>query len=58
MTNQKGLKIYYWLPFISKVGTVEAVINSAISLQKYSKGKYQIVIINAVGEWTDYLKIF
>ena len=56
--KQNKLKIYYWLPFIDKVGTVDAVINSAASLQKYSNDKYQIFIINAVGEWKEYLKIF
>ena len=52
------MNIYYWLPFIGKVGTVDAVVNSAISLQKYSKNNYQVTIVNAVGEWSDYLSFF
>ena len=52
------MNIYYWLPFIGKVGTVDAVVNSAISLQKYSKNNYQVTIVNAVGEWSDHLSFF
>ena len=52
------MNIYYWLPFIGKVGTVDAVVNSAISLQKYSKNNYQITIVDAVGEWSDHLSLF
>ena len=50
MTN-----IFYWSPFISKVATVKAVINSAQSLNEYSdKNFYNTSIIDAVGEWSDY----
>ena len=52
------MNIYYWLPFIGKVGTVDAVVNSAISLQKYSKNNYQITIVDAVGEWSDHLSLY
>jgi glycosyltransferase involved in cell wall biosynthesis len=48
-------KVFYWAPFISKVGTTYAVINSAKSLVKYSK-IYEPVILNVVGEWDDYYK--
>ena len=47
MTN----KIYYWSPFTSPVATVQSVINSVISLQRFGKGKFEPYIINAVGEW-------
>jgi len=43
--------IYYWAPFISKVATVKAVINSGLSLSYYSNYNYNIKIINAIGEW-------
>lgn len=43
--------IYYWAPFISKVATVKAVINSVLSLSYYSNYNYNIKIINAIGEW-------
>lgn len=43
--------IYYWAPFISKIATVKAVINSVLSLSYYSNYNYHIKIINAIGEW-------
>ena len=49
------MKIYYWSPFISHVATVKAVINSASSLNYYSK-KYTAYIINVAGEWNLYEK--
>jgi glycosyltransferase involved in cell wall biosynthesis len=51
------MNIYYWSPFLSKVATVDAVINSAISLLKYGKEQYVPHIINCVGEWDDYVEI-
>ena len=50
-------KICYWAPCLDKVGTYKAVINSALSLSKYSKRSFQVYIINACGEWDD-KKIF
>ena len=44
-------KIFYWSPFFSKVGTVTSVINSARALQRYSNKKYQVCIIDSIGEW-------
>lgn len=46
-------KIYYWCPFIDKVATIKAVINSCEGIKKYSLDKTPI-IINAVGEFDDY----
>jgi len=48
--------IYYWSPFISKVATVDAVINSAISLKKYNEKIYDVSIINVFGEFAEYKK--
>lgn len=45
------MNIYYWCPFLSKVATIQAVLNSAESLKKYSKNKLNTHIINTVGEW-------
>ena len=43
--------IYYWSPSLSKnIATNYAVINSAYSVNKYSK-KYRASIINACGEF-------
>ena len=44
-------KIYYWCPFISKVATIKAVYNSALSLKKYSKNNFEGVILDVFGEW-------
>ena len=45
--------IYYWCPFIGKIATIKAVINSASSLVKYSNKKFLPTIINSCGEWDD-----
>ena len=45
------MKIFYWCPFINNVATISAVLNSAISLKKYSESKIIPTILNAVGEW-------
>ena len=52
------MKIFYWSPFFSNIATVKAVTNSAESLTKYTKkeNNYDVNIINAIGEWDDYLK--
>ena len=48
--------IYYWSPFTSKVATIKSVINSAYAINRYSNKQYCSYILNAVGEWDDYLK--
>ena len=54
---KEKVKILIWAPFISKVGTVNNVINSAYSLLKYSKSKkFEISLINSTGEWEEYKK--
>lgn len=50
------MNFYYWCPFLSEVATVKAVLNSAHSLTKYSKGNLKPHIINSVGEWTKFEK--
>ena len=45
-------KIYYWGPFIDNVATIKAILNSAYSVNKYSKS-FETSIINAVGEWDE-----
>ena len=40
-------KIYFWAPFLNKVGTTKSTLNSAISLSKFSD-KYDIKIINVL----------
>ena len=44
--------IYYWSPSLStNIATNKAVINSAYSINKYSK-KYKASILNACGEFS------
>ena len=43
------MKIYYWSPHLSKVGTIKSVYNSCKSLR--NKG-IDAKIINAIGEWS------
>ena len=50
-------KIYYWSPFIGKIATIKAVINSASSINKFTKKKLEASIINCYGEWDAYGKI-
>lgn len=48
------MKIFYWSPHISHIATVNAVINSIKSVEKYSYGKISCVLLDAVGEWQAY----
>ena len=45
--------VYYWSPFLTDVATTSAVIQSAISLKKYSK-IYKPIIIDVCGEFKKY----
>ena len=46
-------KIIYWSPVLSNIATRKAVIDSAVSLKKYSK-EYDVTIINSIGEFDDF----
>ena len=48
--------IFVWSPFISKVGTVQNVINSLNSFNKYSN--LNTNLINVFGEWDNYKAAF
>ena len=50
------MNFYYWSPFISNVATIKAVLNSAISIKKFSQ-KINPIIINVIGEWNQYKEI-
>ena len=50
------VKVFYWSPFISKIATSKAVINSAYGLKKIFK--FDTHIINSFGEWNSYKKDF
>ena len=51
-------KVLYWSPCLNKVGTYYSTINSAISIEKFSKNNLKPVIINACGEWNDSEDLF
>lgn len=46
-------EIYYWGPFIDKVATIKAMINSSKSINKYSL-KFKSTLVDATGEWKNY----
>ncbi len=48
------MKVFYWSPYLSHVATITAVLNSAISLKKYSKNLIDVSIINSSGEWNSH----
>ena len=41
--------IYYWSPCLTKIATIKATMNSAVSLAKYSNS-YEVKIIDVCGE--------
>ena len=45
------MKLYYWSPFFSKIATEKAVINSIISVIRFSKKKIDPYLLNVIGEW-------
>ena len=47
-------KLYFWAPFNSKIGTINSVINSLISIDKYSKKKFASYLIDSTNEWMAY----
>ena len=50
-------KIYYWSPFFSNIATIKAVLNSSISIKKFSNNIFKPALINVIGEGDDYKKI-
>ena len=50
-------KIFYWSPFFGNIGTVKSVLQSAISIKKYSKKKTQVSILNCFAEWDPFAEI-
>ena len=46
------MKIFYWSPFLSNIATIDAVVSSIKSIQKYDKSNfYELSILDAAGEW-------
>jgi hypothetical protein len=50
-------KIFYWSPFFSDIATIKAVLNSAVSISKFSKNNLRPTLINVIGEWDEYKEI-
>jgi len=48
----KKKNIYYWSPFLTEIATTKAVINSAFSINRYSK-EYKAYILDASGEFSE-----
>ena len=51
-TNKKN--IFVWSPFTGKVGTVQNVLNTLYSINKYSE--FETNLINSFGEWDNYIE--
>ena len=56
LMNKKKKIIFYWSPCLNPVGTVKSTLNSASALIKYKSEKYDVYLINACGEWDQYLE--
>jgi len=46
-------KIIYWSPYLGHIGTKKSTLNSANGLSVYGKDKFDVKLINALGEWND-----
>ena len=46
-------KIIYWSPYLGHIGTKKSTLNSAKSLSFYGKDKFDVTLINALGEWNN-----
>jgi glycosyltransferase involved in cell wall biosynthesis len=51
-------KIFYWSPCLNPVGTVKSTLNSAVSAVQYGSNLFDVTLINACGEWDEYLDFF
>jgi glycosyltransferase involved in cell wall biosynthesis len=49
--QKKIKKFFYWSPFFGNVGTVKSVLQSAISVKKFSREKVEVTILNCFSEW-------
>ena len=51
-------KFFYWSPCLNPVGTVKSTLNSAVSATQYGSNFFDVTLINACGEWDEYLDYF
>ena len=47
-------KIFFWSPYNSNIGTINSVINSIESIDKFSRKNYDPYLINSIGEWNKF----
>ena len=53
------MKIFYWAPFLSNIATVDAVLKSINSIERYDKKKeIETYIVDSVGEWSQNVEKF
>ena len=50
--------IFYWSPCLNPVGTLKSTLNSAVATSNYGKDNFKVTLINACGEWDNYLEYF
>ena len=48
--------IFYWSPCLNPVGTLKSTLNSAVATSNYGKSDFEVTLINACGEWDNYLE--
>ncbi len=48
--------VFYWSPCLNPVGTIKSTLNSASALIKYRSNEYDVYLINACGEWDQYIE--
>ena len=46
-------KIIYWSPYLGHIGTIKSTLNSARGISFYGRNKFDVKLINTVGEWND-----
>ena len=56
--SSKSNRIYYWSPFTGRVATTRSVVNSAISIKKFSTKNTNVSIIDCYGEWNKFSNLF
>ena len=56
MNTKKKKLVFYWSPCLNPVGTIKSTLNSASALIRYKPFVYDVYLINACGEWDQYLE--
>ena len=51
------MKKYFTGLLFSNIATIKAVLNSAISINKFSRDDLKPILINVIGEWDEFENI-